>query len=76
MLVVIMKLVDRIKIAEASRDKEKTAALTVMRSVIFLTPVFGVTWIFGLAVMLLDLTDGPVAFAVNYIFTLLNGLQV
>ncbi|XP_036981228.1 adhesion G protein-coupled receptor F5 isoform X2 [Acanthopagrus latus] len=75
MLVVIMKLVDRIKIAEASRDKEKTAALTVMRSVIFLTPVFGVTWIFGLAVMLLDLTDGPVAFAVNYIFTLLNGLQ-
>ncbi|XP_073339213.1 adhesion G-protein coupled receptor F3 [Pagrus major] len=75
MLVVIMKLLDRTKVAEASRDKEKTAAITVMRSVIFLTPVFGVTWVFGFAVMLLDLTDGPIAFAINYIFTLLNGLQ-
>lgn len=76
MMVVILKLVDRIKVVEASRDKEKTASMTVLRSVIFLTPVFGVTWIFGFAVMLLDLTAGPIAYVVNYIFTLLNGLQV
>ncbi|XP_045919072.1 adhesion G protein-coupled receptor F5 [Micropterus dolomieu] len=75
MLVVIMKLLDHPKNTEKSHEKEKKAALTVMRSVILLTPIFGVTWIFGFAVMLLDLTSGPVAYAANYAFTLLNAFQ-
>lgn len=76
MLVVIMKLLDHPKNAETSDDKEKRAAITVTRSVVLLTPVFGVTWMFGFAVMLLDLTSGDAAFAVNYIFNLLNSFQV
>ncbi|XP_078133804.1 adhesion G-protein coupled receptor F1 [Sander vitreus] len=77
MLVVIMKLLDHPintdKLNE--NDNEKKAAKTAMRSVILLTPIFGVTWSFGFVVMLVDLTAGPVAFAVNYIFTLLNAFQ-
>lgn len=76
MLVVIMKLLDHPKSIETSHDKEKKAAKTVIRSVIFLTPVFGVTWIFGFFVMLLDLTEGAIAFAANYAFVLLNSFQV
>lgn len=76
MVVVIMKLLDHPKNIEKSHEKEKKAALTVMRSVILLTPVFGVTWIFGFAVMSLDLTSGDIAYVVNYAFTLLNAFQV
>lgn len=76
MLVVIIKLLDHPMNAETSYKKEKKAALTVMRSVILLTPVFGLTWIFGFAVMFLDLTSGALVYAVHYIFTLLNAFQV
>uniref|UniRef100_A0A8C4NYK3 Uncharacterized protein n=1 Tax=Dicentrarchus labrax TaxID=13489 RepID=A0A8C4NYK3_DICLA len=76
MVVVIMKLLDHPKGVDKSHDKEKKAALTVMRSVVLLTPVFGLTWMFGFGVMLLDLTSGIMAYIVNYIFTLLNAFQV
>ncbi len=76
MVVVIMKLLDHPKNVEASLDKEKKAAKTVMRSVILLTPVFGLTWILGFGVFILDLTSGFFAYAVNYAFTLLNAFQV
>lgn len=76
MLVVIMKLLDHPKNTEKPHGKEKTAAKTIVRTVILLTPIFGVTWIFGFGVMILDLTSGSIAFAVNYAFTLLNAFQV
>ncbi|XP_049452740.1 adhesion G protein-coupled receptor F5 [Epinephelus fuscoguttatus] len=75
MLVVIMKLLDRPTNTERSNEQERKAALTVIRSVILLTPIFGVTWIFGFAVMLLDLTSGTMVFVINYAFTLLNSFQ-
>ncbi|XP_070834685.1 adhesion G-protein coupled receptor F3 [Chaetodon trifascialis] len=75
MLVVIMKLLNHPKITESSRDQERRTAVTVVRSVILLTPVFGVTWIFGFAVLLLDLTSGGIAYAANYAFILLNAFQ-
>ncbi|XP_034004930.1 adhesion G-protein coupled receptor F3 isoform X2 [Trematomus bernacchii] len=75
MMVVIMKLLDHPKNAERTNDSEKKAAVTVMRSVILLTPIFGITWVFGFAVMLMDLTSGPIAITVNYLFTLLNAFQ-
>ncbi|KAI4794886.1 hypothetical protein KUCAC02_031782, partial [Chaenocephalus aceratus] len=75
MMVVIMKLLDHPKNAERTNESEKKAAVTVMRSVILLTPIFGVTWVFGFAVMLMDLTSGPIAITVNYLFTLLNAFQ-
>ncbi|XP_036006507.1 adhesion G-protein coupled receptor F3 isoform X2 [Fundulus heteroclitus] len=81
MLVVIMKLISHHSISEVhkkndiSPEKEKTAAKIVVRSVILLTPIFGVTWIFGFAILIIDLTEGTIALAVNYIFTALNGFQ-
>lgn len=76
MLVVIMKLLNHPMNTDKSNENEKKATITVMRSVILLTPIFGVTWIFGFGVMLLDLTAGIVAVVVNYAFTLLNAFQV
>lgn len=76
MLVVIMKLLDHPKITDKSCDKEKNAAKTVMRTIILLTPIFGVTWLLGFVVMILDLTSGTVVFVVNYAFILLNAFQV
>ncbi|KAK5603297.1 hypothetical protein CRENBAI_010762 [Crenichthys baileyi] len=79
MLVVIMKLISHHteiqQKTEISPEKEKAAAKTVMRSVILLTPIFGVTWIFGFAILVLDLTSGPLAYAVHYTFTVANGFQ-
>ncbi|XP_068577785.1 adhesion G-protein coupled receptor F3 [Cebidichthys violaceus] len=75
MVVVIIKLLDHPKNTEKCNENEKKAAVTVMRSVILLTPIFGVTWIFGFAVMLLDLTSGTIVAIVHYTFTLLNTFQ-
>ncbi|XP_054894131.1 adhesion G-protein coupled receptor F3 [Poeciliopsis prolifica] len=79
MLVVIMKLISHHseiqQKTDISPEKEKAAAKTVVRSIILLTPIFGVTWIFGFAILMFDLTSGPAAFAFEYIFTILNGFQ-
>ncbi|XP_008289452.1 probable G-protein coupled receptor 113 [Stegastes partitus] len=75
MLVVIMKLLYHQENMEKSHNKEKAAAKTVLRSVVLLTPIFGVTWIFGFAVLYLDLTSGTIAYLVNYAFTLTNAFQ-
>ncbi|XP_063356268.1 adhesion G protein-coupled receptor F5-like [Pelmatolapia mariae] len=74
MIVVIMKLLDH-KITEKSHEKEIQAAKTVLRSVILLTPIFGLPWIFGFATFSLDLTAGAVTLAVNYAFVVLNAFQ-
>uniref|UniRef100_A0A3Q1GT22 Adhesion G protein-coupled receptor F5-like n=1 Tax=Acanthochromis polyacanthus TaxID=80966 RepID=A0A3Q1GT22_9TELE len=75
MLVVIMKLLHHQENMDKSREKEKAAAKTILRTVVLLTPVFGVTWIFGLAVLIVDLTSGPIAYLVNYVFIFMNGFQ-
>lgn len=75
MVVVIMKLLDH-KSTNKSHDNEMRAAKTVLRSVILLTPIFGLPWIFGFATFSLDLTAGAVTLAVNYAFVLLNATQV
>ncbi|XP_041668689.1 adhesion G-protein coupled receptor F3 [Cheilinus undulatus] len=74
MVVVILKLLDHPTNASVG-DKEKKAAVTVMRTVVLLTPIFGITWIFGFAVMILDLTVGVIAYVANYAFILLNSFQ-
>ncbi|KAK1894403.1 Adhesion G-protein coupled receptor F3 [Dissostichus eleginoides] len=56
MMVVIMKLLDHPKNAERANESEKKAAVAVMRSVILLTPIFGVTWVFGFAGLFILLT--------------------
>lgn len=79
MLVVIMKLLDQpanMATTNMASRREKRAALTALRSVVLLTPVFGLTWILGFAVMLVDLTSGALAYTLHYVFTLLNAFQV
>ncbi|KAM6968639.1 adhesion G-protein coupled receptor F3 [Tautogolabrus adspersus] len=75
MLVVILKLLDHSANTASFNEKEKKAVVTVMRTVILLTPIFGVTWIFGFAVMILDLSYGTIAYVANYAFTLMNAFQ-
>ncbi|XP_020483072.2 uncharacterized protein [Labrus bergylta] len=75
MLVVILKLLDRSTHTKSFNEKEKKGVITVMRTVILLTPIFGVTWVFGFAVMILDLTYGTIAYVANYAFTLMNAFQ-
>ncbi|XP_070698543.1 adhesion G protein-coupled receptor F5 [Pempheris klunzingeri] len=75
MAVVIMKLLNHPKNTVPSHGQEKKDAIAVIRIVVLLTPIFGVTWIFGFALMLLDLTYGIMAYIVNYAFTLLNAFQ-
>lgn len=76
MVVVIMKLLTHTQNREMLNEKEKAAAKVVIRTVIVLTPTFGITWIFGFGVLLFDLTDGLVAYTFNYVFTVLNAFQV
>ncbi|XP_060938136.1 adhesion G-protein coupled receptor F3 [Limanda limanda] len=73
MVVVIIKLLDHPTNAGTSDDR--SAAKSVMRTVILLTPIFGVTWIFGFGVTILDLSSGIAAPLVNYAFILLNSFQ-
>ncbi|XP_068436669.1 adhesion G-protein coupled receptor F3 [Clinocottus analis] len=75
MVIVIIKILDHPVNSDNRNGKEKKAAVTVMRAVILLTPIFGVTWFFGFAVMLLDLTSGPIVVVVHYAFNLLNTFQ-
>ncbi|XP_013881774.1 adhesion G-protein coupled receptor F3 [Austrofundulus limnaeus] len=75
MLVVIMKLLSHHQNADTAQETEKAAAKTVLRSVILLTPIFGITWIFGLAIMIIDLTSGVLANVINYTFVVLNSFQ-
>lgn len=77
MVVVIIKILDHPKSIEMSRNNEKKAALTVIRSVVLLTPVFGVTWIFGFALRFVDkASETPSVYVLHYTFTVLNSLQV
>ncbi|XP_058471023.1 adhesion G protein-coupled receptor F5 [Solea solea] len=70
MLVVIMKLVNH-----PMTSHQSAAAKTIMRTVVLLTPIFGVTWLFGFGVTIVDLTEGKLAFVINYLFVLLNSFQ-
>lgn len=73
--VVIMKIVTP-TVSEAKARDEKDVAKSMIKTIIFLSPVLGITWIFGFFKMDLDLTITPWAQVVNYTFTVLNSLQV
>ncbi|XP_016891273.1 adhesion G-protein coupled receptor F3 isoform X3 [Cynoglossus semilaevis] len=75
MLVVILKLIDHPMNTGASNEKKSHAVKAVMRSLVLLTPIFGITWMLGFGVTNLDLTSGPIAYAVNYAFVITNAFQ-
>ncbi|KAL0969804.1 hypothetical protein UPYG_G00232510 [Umbra pygmaea] len=73
MIVVIMRLL-RPSLEIHSKD-EKEVAKGILKAVVLLTPIFGGTWVLGFFVLLIDLTEGTLAYVVNYAFTLLNAFQ-
>ncbi|XP_048084312.1 uncharacterized protein adgrf3a [Alosa alosa] len=74
MLLVIAKLLTP-SISEGSTPDDKEVIRGILKAVIFLTPIFGVTWAFGFAVLAIDHTVMPTSKIVNYAFTVCNAFQ-
>ncbi|XP_044024247.1 adhesion G-protein coupled receptor F1 isoform X2 [Siniperca chuatsi] len=73
MVVVIITLL-KSSVPDSSKADDKETAKSILKVVVFLTPVFGVTWVFGFALLLLKKDDPMFTFA-NYTFTILNSFQ-
>lgn len=73
MMVVIITLT-KTSVQENSKAHDKDMAKSVLKVVVFLTPVFGITWIFGFAQLILE--EGTLLTVVNYTFTIMNSIQV
>lgn len=69
MVVVLYKMLKR-RVGVRTGD-EKNAMVVIARFVAVLSPVFGITWGFGLGIMF-----WPEALALHYLFAILNSLQV
>ncbi|XP_016091177.1 adhesion G-protein coupled receptor F3-like [Sinocyclocheilus grahami] len=61
--------------AESNKKGDKEAMKSIIKVVIFLTPVFGGTWVLGLFVFLMDDFTQFITFVVHYAFTIVNSLQ-
>ncbi|KAL7887962.1 hypothetical protein AOLI_G00029360 [Acnodon oligacanthus] len=73
MVVVIVTLL-KPAAAESNKKDDKEAAKSIIKVIIFLTPVFGGTWILGLFVFLMD--DNTFSkVLIHYAFTIVNSLQ-
>lgn len=73
MMVVIITLT-KTSVPDNSKTHDKDTAKSVLKVVVILTPVFGITWIFGFAQLLLE--EGTVLTVVYYSFTIMNSFQV
>ncbi|XP_074471928.1 adhesion G-protein coupled receptor F3 [Sebastes fasciatus] len=73
MVVVILTLV-KSSAPEGSKADDKETAKSIIKVLVFLTPVFGVTWIIGFALLLLK-TSSPMYKVASYSFTILNSFQ-
>ncbi|KAA8583425.1 hypothetical protein FQN60_015971 [Etheostoma spectabile] len=74
-MVVVMLTLLKSSAPEGSKADDKETAKSILKVVVFLTPVFGVTWVFGFGLLLLN--NNTIHFTiVNYSFTILNSFQV
>ncbi|CAJ1077182.1 adhesion G protein-coupled receptor F4 [Xyrichtys novacula] len=73
MVVVIVTLV-KSSASEGSKTDDKETIKSILKVVVFLTPVFGVTWVIGFSMFILD-DDDPLFEVANYSFTILNSFQ-
>ncbi|KAK5880480.1 hypothetical protein CesoFtcFv8_023502 [Champsocephalus esox] len=73
MVVVILTLV-KSNVPEGSKTDEKETAKSILKVVVFLTPVFGLTWIIGFAELMLEDSSSLHIIAI-YSFTILNSFQ-
>ncbi|XP_067428732.1 adhesion G protein-coupled receptor F5-like [Thunnus thynnus] len=73
MVVVILTLL-KSSIPDSTKTDDKETAKSILKVVVFLTPLFGVTWAIGLIGFILDEKD-PMIKVVHYSFTILNSFQ-
>ncbi|KAM8831668.1 adhesion G-protein coupled receptor F3 isoform 2-T4 [Spinachia spinachia] len=73
MVVVIVTLL-KSSVTDGSKSDDKETAKGIVKVVVILTPVFGITWIIGFALLLLK-TENPLYPVANYSFTILNSFQ-
>ncbi|XP_074541443.1 adhesion G protein-coupled receptor F5 [Halichoeres trimaculatus] len=73
MVVVIITLL-KSNVPDGSKADEKETAKGIIKVVVFLTPVFGLTWIIGFAMLILG-ENSPLFQVFNYSFTILNSFQ-
>ncbi|XP_034554758.1 adhesion G protein-coupled receptor F4 [Notolabrus celidotus] len=73
MVVVIITLVKSSAPTDGKSDDKETVK-SIIKVVVFLTPVFGLTWIIGFAMLMLKQSD-PMYQVANYSFTILNSFQ-
>ncbi|XP_043962751.1 adhesion G protein-coupled receptor F5 [Gambusia affinis] len=73
MVVVIVTLV-KTSAPDSSKSDDKDTAKSILKVIVFLAPVFGVTWIIGFGLLMLDENSSlyPVA---DYAFVILNSFQ-
>ncbi|KAK2884035.1 hypothetical protein Q8A67_017672 [Cirrhinus molitorella] len=74
-MVVVIATVLKPSGAETNKKGDKDAAKSIIKVIIFLTPVFGGTWILGLFVFLMDDFTQFLTYVVHYAFTIVNSLQ-
>lgn len=74
MVVVIVTLV-KTSVPDSSKADDKETAKSILKVVVFLTPVFGVTWIFGFALYMLEDRKSPMYKVAEYLFVILNSFQ-
>ncbi|RVE55890.1 hypothetical protein OJAV_G00230660 [Oryzias javanicus] len=73
MVVVIVTLV-KTSVPDGSKVDEKETAKGILKVVVLLTPVFGLTWGIGFFLLMLDPTS-PIYPFLNYSFTIFNAFQ-
>uniref|UniRef100_A0A672FRR2 Adhesion G protein-coupled receptor F3b n=1 Tax=Salarias fasciatus TaxID=181472 RepID=A0A672FRR2_SALFA len=73
MVVVIVTLV-KTQTPDSGKADDKETAKSIIKVLVVLAPVFGVTWVIGFFLLILD-HDNPVFPAANYTFTILNSFQ-
>ncbi|MEE6473545.1 hypothetical protein FKM82_010074, partial [Ascaphus truei] len=69
LVVVVLKLL-RPSLSEGPEEEEKKALMAILKALLILTPVFGLTWMLGIATLIRTV---PKFF--HYVFNLLNSFQ-
>ncbi|XP_056150187.1 adhesion G-protein coupled receptor F3 [Lampris incognitus] len=69
---VIVTLV-KSSLPDSTKADDKETAKSILKAIVFLTPVFGVTWILGFF-LFMDIKD-PLSTIIHYTFTILNSFQ-
>ncbi|XP_073349593.1 adhesion G protein-coupled receptor F4 [Pagrus major] len=73
-MVVVILTLTKSSVPDGSKADDKETAKSILKVVVFLTPVFGVTWIIGFAMLIMDPTTVMHKVAI-YSFTILNSFQ-